>query len=29
MALSLRMLMTRFYKEFNNRKVIEEKLYFP
>ena len=30
MALSLRMLMTRFYKGFNNHKVIgEEKLYFP
>ena len=30
MALSLTMLMTRFYKEFNNHKVIgEEKLYFP
>lgn len=30
MALSLRMLMTRFYKEFNNHEVIgEEKLSFP
>ena len=30
MALSLRMLMTRFYKEFNSHEVIgEEKLSFP